>query len=452
MSDRDIAVFLLSFLGGSGRSWAGVAARLPAGVRAVPVDLPGFGDAAAVPGYTVAAMADHVAARVRGVAPGRWFVAGHSMGAKVALALARRAEDGEAGLGGLAGLVLLAGSPPVPEPMDDARRQNMLGWFAGNEAQSRTEAARYIDANTGRALPAAVRAGLVDDVLRMERGAWVAWLGGGSREDWSGRVGVLRTPALILAGAEDADLGPDAQRRHAVPHFVRAQVAVLPGVRHLLPSEAPNEVAACIAGFVAGPPAVDPAYAALIDGPRVTARLRDALHARGRRDDPSYAPRVLDAAGLDTLRAVVAQVLPGCGVDHAARLDADLAAGAGDGWRFAGLPPDPHALRAAVRTLDHLAGGFAAQDGSVQHALLERVAAGEGGARGHLQGHLDGAQMRHWFRDLCAALARRHAAHPATLARMGYSGIGIGGDAERPGFRDVGQREAWEPVAAGDRA
>ena len=46
--------------------------------------------------------------------PGR-----HSMGAKVGLAVAWRVEDREAGI---AGLVLLAGSPPSPEPMEEERR------------------------------------------------------------------------------------------------------------------------------------------------------------------------------------------------------------------------------------------------------------------------------------------------------------------------------------------
>ncbi len=36
--------------------------------------------------------------------------------------------------------------------------------------------------------------------------------------------------------------------------------------------------------------------------------------------------------------------------------------------------------------------------------------------------------MRLWFEDVRAQAARLYVAHPATLARMGYSGIGYGGD------------------------
>ena len=127
-------LFCLHFLGGSARAWAPMAERLVADVACVPIDLPGFGDAADVTGYDVAAMADHVAAEVRAALPGRWLVAGHSMGAKVALALARRAEDGEAGLEGLSGLVLLAGSPPSPEPMEESRRAAMIAWIGADAA------------------------------------------------------------------------------------------------------------------------------------------------------------------------------------------------------------------------------------------------------------------------------------------------------------------------------
>ena len=44
-------------------------------------------------------------------------------------------------------------------------------------------------------------------------------------------------------------------------------------------------------------------------------------------------------------------------IDLAARLDRALAAGEGDGWRHASLPPDAEALPAALRTLE--AAGFA---------------------------------------------------------------------------------------------
>lgn len=68
-------------------------------------------EAARIPGYAVAEMAELVADVIRSEAPRRWVLVEHSTGAKVATVLAHRAEDGDEGLRGLAGLVLLAGLP-----------------------------------------------------------------------------------------------------------------------------------------------------------------------------------------------------------------------------------------------------------------------------------------------------------------------------------------------------
>ena len=43
------------------------------------------------------------------------------------------------------------------------------------------------------------------DFTRTNPEAWRGWLAEGSREDWSGQVGVLPFPALIIAGAEDLE-------------------------------------------------------------------------------------------------------------------------------------------------------------------------------------------------------------------------------------------------------
>jgi pimeloyl-ACP methyl ester carboxylesterase len=74
-----IDLFCLYYLGGSAREWAGVAKRLAPDTRCIGIDLPGFGDAADVESYTVSAMADHVAARIRTIAPIRFALAGHSV-------------------------------------------------------------------------------------------------------------------------------------------------------------------------------------------------------------------------------------------------------------------------------------------------------------------------------------------------------------------------------------
>ncbi|SFP54080.1 alpha/beta fold hydrolase [Sphingomonas rubra] len=246
ISERTV-VFLRHALGGSARSFDLVRERLPE-VETIAVDLPGFGQAVGVEGYSVAAMVDHVAGVVAARAPARWMVVGHSMGGKVATLLARTAVTDPA-LASLAGVVLLAASPPSPEPIEEGRRDRMIGWVADGPIAD-ADARRYVDANSAARLPVPVFATAVAEARRSSRRAWRAWLEHGSREDMREAAGVLPYPALIVAGAKDGDLGEAAQRRLNVPHYVDATVEVVPGAAHLPPLEAPDAVAALIARHV----------------------------------------------------------------------------------------------------------------------------------------------------------------------------------------------------------
>ncbi|MGH1572654.1 gluconate 2-dehydrogenase subunit 3 family protein [Methylobacterium sp. P31] len=149
------------------------------------------------------------------------------------------------------------------------------------------------------------------------------------------------------------------------------------------------------------------------------------------------------------------------GLDLAARLDRRFATGAGDGWRFSALPPDADTYRAGLRTLDAgaraaLGGPFVALDPECQDALLTLLQRGDLKVPDSLGGRLDADQMRFWFEDLRADAARLWLAHPAALARIGFSGIGAGGDRPGavadglPGFCEVGldAPETWEPRPA----
>ena len=197
------------------------------------------------------------------------------------------------------------------------------------------------------------------------------------------------------------------------------------------------------------------AYRALIDGRRVSTGTRAALLSRADADRPAYRPVAMTPAQLEVLRAVMRRVVPqpesGC-IDLAARLDAQLAEGKGDGWRFAALPDDRTACVRALDLLDDRARsehsrGFCELAGSLQDLLLTRAA--EGALDSDRPGLLDGPQMQLWFEDLRAEAVKLYVAHPATLAALGYSGIAYGGDGDdKEGFRliGLGERESWEPV------
>ena len=189
----------------------------------------------------------------------------------------------------------------------------------------------------------------------------------------------------------------------------------------------------------------------MIRSDRTSARTRAVLQERATPGDPAYAPAALSPEAFRTLRAVLDRVLPQTVVDVAQRVDRALAGGAGDGWRYADLPPDVDAYRQGLAALDRaaaIAGGFASLDASAQDALLEAVAAGQV----EVPGRLGPAALQHWFEDVRGDAVKIYVAHPDTFARMGYGGFAYGGDGPRKqGFQALapGAREPWEPGPGG---
>lgn len=276
-------VFFLHALGASARSFDAVVSAIGPELEAVALDLPGFGDASPAQGTDVQSMCEAVIAAIRARGPTRWMLVGHSMGGKIATIVAARTLAGEPGLFGLAGVVLLAASPPSPEPMDEARRERMLSWAAAGPLDD-AAAREFIDGNTGASLPLAFDEQARFDLERSAPEAWRAWLERGSREDWSAFVGTLALPARVLVGGEDGDLGEAGQRATNLKVYPRARLTALPGAKHLLPYERSRDVADAIVRFwkdEAGTgPVVASAYARLIASARVSRRTRAILSQR----------------------------------------------------------------------------------------------------------------------------------------------------------------------------
>ncbi|NQX33339.1 alpha/beta fold hydrolase [Herbiconiux sp. VKM Ac-2851] len=440
----------LHALGSSRHAFDELAARLEGRFRMLALDLPGFGDEAARGAATVEETVEYVLARIAFAAPQRFLLLGHSMGGKIATIVASRVLSGEAPVFGLAGVVLLAGSPPSPEPMEEERREQMIGWASPGPITG-DDARTFIDANTAGPLSPGDNALMLRDLERTAPEAWIAWLNRGSEEDWSPVVEPLPVPALIVSGREDGDLGEKAQRELNGPLYPRATFAVVDDAAHLLPLEQPGEVAALIESLwqlsAGRAPAVPRDVAAVIASDRTSRRTRGILARRALGDDVLYEPQVLTAAQLTTLRAVAARVVPqeGEAIDLAARLDAQLAAGTGDGWRNAGLPADPEAYALALDAL--ASAGFEGQAPDEQDSRLERLAAAA--EEGPIAGTLSPKQLASWFEDACADLVKLWLAHPASLARVGFDGFAAGGDGVRKqGFQLLvaGSREEWEPT------
>lgn len=223
------------YFGGSARSWTALVDALGGDFDCVAPDLPGFGDTPPPAEPSLDDYADAVAA-LAGDAP---FVAvGHSMGGKIVLALAARRPAA------MTGLILLAASPPTPEPMSNADRQASLEAFG-----SRRTARRQLSKIGGRLPPEVLRVA-VDDELRVAEPAWRWWLERGSRDDISAATGGLALRTLVVTGDDDEVMGRDTAP--GIAHGLgRAELRVVPDAGHLLPLERPREIAELIRSFTA---------------------------------------------------------------------------------------------------------------------------------------------------------------------------------------------------------
>ena len=237
MTNRPCLVFG-HYFGGSARSWAPLLAALAGEFECVVPDLPGFGGTAApAPDPSL----DGYAAAFAALSPPRpWIAVGHSMGGKIALAAAL---DRPAGL---AGLVLIAPSPPTPEPMTPKDRRKTLASFGDLD-----DARSHFEEITEHTLSSEQFAACVADELAVDRIAWDWWLERGSRDDISGATATLTLPVLVLTGDNDTVLGPNIAPSVAA-RLAGAQLETVAGAGHLVPLERPDAVAGAVRRFAAG--------------------------------------------------------------------------------------------------------------------------------------------------------------------------------------------------------
>jgi pimeloyl-ACP methyl ester carboxylesterase len=225
----------LHYWAGSGRAFDLLRPALPAETRLLTPDLPGFGTQAAPPGfdYSVAAYADWLAAYIARNGLASYVLLGHSMGGKIALALAARQPAD------LRGLLLLAPSPPSAEPMSAARRAAALAAYGQPEAAVRTLAEI-----THLPVAQAIGEQIIADNLRTTQAAWDAWLNRGSREDISALMPRIEVPCQLLVGDHDRAITLRTQQHKTLP-LLPASTRLQPvaGAGHLLPLEAPLAVA-----------------------------------------------------------------------------------------------------------------------------------------------------------------------------------------------------------------
>ena len=192
------------------------------------------------------------------------------------------------------------------------------------------------------------------------------------------------------------------------------------------------------------------AVLALLNTPAVTPATRAVLVARlaPTRD---VVPRFLDGATYAVLAAVCARLIPQPErpqpIELAGPVDARLADGRGNGWRYAVLPPDGDAYRRALTAVDaeatrRYATPFPALDAARQDAVLVAVQHGA-----VVDPAWAGLSPTRWFEELLAEVTEFYYSHP-----FGQDEIGCAAMADGPGWTAIGldERAPREPAAVGD--
>lgn len=185
---------------------------------------------------------------------------------------------------------------------------------------------------------------------------------------------------------------------------------------------------------------------ALIESDLVTAPTRRALGKR-LRQRAAVTPRFFDPHAFAVMRAACDRLIPQPGrarpIDLVGELDARLADGAGDGWRYARMPSDAAMHAAGAAGLDQsalamFAGVFCSLPGAERDAVLRAVQSAE--AAGEVWAQMDAAC---YFEELLALVVDIYYAHPLALEEIGYVGM-----ADAHGWQAVGldEREAHEPI------
>ncbi|MGX1761316.1 alpha/beta fold hydrolase [Streptomyces lydicus] len=232
------------YWGGSAGTWDAVVERLPADRDTVRFDQRGWGSSRALPGpYRLDQLADDLSDIVKGLGLGSFVLVGHSMGGKVSLLAAARRPPG------LAGVVLLAPAPPEPPASVTAEYRHALS-RAYDSAHSVGQALDHV--LTATPLAGAVRSAAVRDSLNSDEAARLEWPMRGIATDVTDAARTIEAPVLVLAGERDQVEPPDVLRRCLLPSVSRARFEVVPASGHLLPLEAPAEVAAALQDFTAG--------------------------------------------------------------------------------------------------------------------------------------------------------------------------------------------------------
>ncbi|KAI9740915.1 MAG: hypothetical protein M1818_004521 [Claussenomyces sp. TS43310] len=236
-------LIFLHYWGGSSRTFASVVSNLPY-FRSISIDFRGWGDSTGpqtASGYSILDLALDVETLIKKLDIHDFVLIGHSMGGKVAQLIGgRRRVDG------LRAIILIGPAPPTPLVLPaEMQAQQMTAYGSA-------ESSEFVARNVLTSSPLSedqVRM-VVEDIMKGNEFAKRAWPAYAMVEDFSSETKEIRVPVLVIAGEFDRVEPVGRLQMEVVGNIARAEMIVVEGSGHLLPVEAPVQVAKHIRDFV----------------------------------------------------------------------------------------------------------------------------------------------------------------------------------------------------------
>jgi pimeloyl-ACP methyl ester carboxylesterase len=219
--------------------WEPVISRLPTEVRVVALDLPGHGAAPPAPaGITLHGLADAVVQQI----PAGSHLVGFSLGALVAQHLAIHNPALVASLTSVSSVC----QRTADERAAVLRRLDAAGAdFTGSVAASLHR--WYDDTQVAPDLVAQTRATLLANDPQSFVNCYRVFATADA--EIADQLGTIAVPALAVTGECDPGSTPEMTRRLAAA-IPGCEAVIIPGARHMLPVERPNELARCLTSFI----------------------------------------------------------------------------------------------------------------------------------------------------------------------------------------------------------
>ena len=225
-------IVLLHYFGGNAESWKWVTERLKEDFSVVVITLPGFGNTPAFSNPDILEYASYINQCLVEINTPHFILCGHSMSGKLILYAEKIAFRFKA-----KALVLIAPSPPTVENMDESEKKRML------PKPTKESAKVTVDSSIVKVLSKNRRLIAEGSQLQVNEKTWRWWLERGMQHNIADRVQGIDRPTFVICAEQDPVISMDDIYNEVLPNLKQPQLIKINDCGHLIPLEAPIELA-----------------------------------------------------------------------------------------------------------------------------------------------------------------------------------------------------------------